>query len=209
MALSNLYTTGSVAKSFSSNSVIAGVYTRTFNELFPDINTEFDTTILFNNGSSSKMLNEGAYGSNFTAYNLDNTLHNGEPTINIEFLGCAIVNGLPDELTAINLSRKITTQNVDYGYDWNSIKDCRFITNIVSSENIDYTDYVLFDVSQTSNIVYNFNSTYVMAYFRYKESNEQSGDSGYVHDPGTLIGQGTDSNNGNRICSASFNVYAS
>lgn len=209
MKLSDLYTTGSVAKKFSVDSVIAGVYTRTFDEIFPDINTEFDTTILFNNGSTSEMLNNGAYGNNFTAYNLDNLLYNGEPTKKIEFLGCAIVENLPDELTAINLSRKITTQNVDYGYDWNSIKDCRFITNIVSSENIDYTDYVLFDISTTSNIVYNFNSTYVMAYFRYKETNEQSGDSGYVHNPETLIGQGTDSNNGNRICSASFNVYAS
>ena len=209
MKLSELYTTGSVAKKFSSSSVIAGVYTKTFDELFPDVNTEFDTTVLFNNGSTSEMLNKGAYGSNFTAYNLDNLLYNGEPTINVEFLGCAIVNGLPDELTAINLSRKITTQNVDYGYDWNSIKDCRFVINIVSSENIDYTDYVLFDVSQTSNIVYNFNTTYVMPYFYYKETNEQSGDAGYVHNPETLIGQGTDGNNGNRICSATFTVYAS
>ena len=209
MKLSDLYTTGSVAKKFSANSVIAGVYTRTFNEIFPDINTEFDTTILFNNGSTSEILNNGAYGNNFTAYNLDNLLYNGEPTKKIEFLGCAIVNGLPDELTAINLSRKITTRNSDYGYDWNSIKDCRFVINIVSSENIDYTDYVLFDVSQTSNIVYNFNSTYVIPYFYYKETNDQSGDSGYVHNPETLIGQGTDGNNGNRICSATFNVYAS
>ena len=209
MKLSDLYTTGSVAKSFSSNSVIAGVYTRTFNELFPDLNLEFDTTILFNNGSTSEMLNNGAYGNNFTAYNLDNLLYNGEPTKKIEFLGCAIVSGLPDELTAINLSRKITTRNVDYGYDWNSIKDCRFIINIVSSENIDYTDYVLFDVDTTTNIVYNFNSTYVIPYFYYKESNEQSETTGYVHNPETLIGQGTDGNNGNRICSAAFNVYAS
>ena len=209
MTLSELYTTGSVAKSFSSSSVIAGVYTRTFDELFPDINTEFDTTILFNNGSTSEMLNNGAYGSNFTAYNLDNLLYNGEPTQKIEFLGCAIVENLPNELTAINLSRKTTTRNSDYGYDWNSIKDCRFITNIVSSENIDYTNYVLFDVSQTSNIVYNFNSTYVIPYFYYKETNEQSGDSGYVHNPETLIGQGTDRNNGIRICSSTFNVYAS
>ena len=150
MKLNDLYTAGSVAKKFTSNSVIAGVYTRTFDELFPDINTEFDTTILFNNGSTSEMLNKGAYGSNFTAYNLDNTLHNGEPTINIEFLGCAIVENLPYELTAINLSRKITTRNTDYGYDWESIKNCRFITNIVSSENIDHTDYTLFDISKTS-----------------------------------------------------------
>ena len=209
MKLSDLYTTGSVAKKFSANSVIAGVYTRTFDELFSDINTEFDTTILFNNGSTSEMLNEGAYGSNFTAYNLDNLLYNGEPTQKIEFLGCAIVENLPTELTAINLSRKITTRNVDYGYDWNSIKDCRFVINIVSSENIDYTDYVLFDVSQTSNIIYNFNTTYVMPYFYYKETNEQSDTSGYVHNPETLIGQGADGNNGNRICSATFNVYAS
>ena len=209
MKLSDLYTTGSVAKKFTSNSVIAGVYTRTFDELFPDINTEFDTTVLFNNGSTSEMLNNGAYGSNFTAYNLDNLLYNGEPTQKIEFLGCAIVENLPSEITAINLSRKITTRNVDYGYDWNSIKDCRFVINIVSSENIDYTDYVLFDVSQTSNIVYNFNTTYVMPYFYYKETNEQSDDSGYVHNPETLIGQGTDGNNGNRICSATFNVYSS
>ena len=209
MKLSDLYTTGSVAKKFTSNSVIAGVYTRTFDELFSDINTEFDTTILFNNGSTSEMLNNGAYGSNFTAYNLDNLLYNGEPTQKIEFLGCAIVENLPTELTAINLSRKITTRNSDYGYDWNSIKDCRFVINIVSSENIDYTNYVLFDVSQTTNIVYNFNSTYVIPYFYYKETNEQSGNSGYVHNPETLIGQGTDGNNGNRICSATFNVYAS
>ena len=209
MKLSDLYTTGSVAKKFSSSSVIAGVYTRTFDELFSDINTEFDTTILFNNGSTSEMLNNGAYGNNFTAYNLDNLLYNGEPTQKIEFLGCAIVENLPTELTAINLSRKITTRNSDYGYDWNSIKDCRFVINIVSSENIDYTDYVLFDLSQTSNIVYNFNSTYVIPYFYYKETNEQSGTAGYVHNPETLIGQGQDGNNGNRICSATFNVYAS
>ena len=209
MKLSDLYTTGSVAKKFSLSSAIAGVYTRTFDELFPDINTEFDTTILFNNGSTSVMLNNGAYGSNFTAYNLDNTLHNGEPTINIDFLGCAIVENLPYELTAINLSRKTTTRNVDYGYDWNSIKNCRFITNIVSSDNIDYTDYTLFDISTTSNIVYNFNTTYVIPYFYYKESNEQSDTAGYVHNPETLINQGDDGNNGNRICSAIFNVYAS
>ena len=209
MALSDLYTTGSVAKKFSANSVIAGVYTRTFDEIFLNVNTEFDTSILFNNGSTSEMLNNGAYGNNFTAYNLDNLLYNGEPTQKIEFLGCAIVENLPDELTAINLSRKTTTKNPDYGYDWNSIKDCRFIINVVSSENIDYTDYVLFDVSQTSNIVYNFNTTYVIPYFYYKETNEQSGDSGYVHNPETLIGNGTDGNNGNRICSASFSVYTS
>ena len=69
MKLSDLYTTGTVAKKNNDGSSVAYVCTRPLSELYPDLDMEFDTSILFCNGSTSELMSKGAYGTNFTAYN--------------------------------------------------------------------------------------------------------------------------------------------
>ena len=175
MKLSDLYTTGTVAKKENGGS-IAYVCTKTLDELYPDMGMDFDTSILLSNGSTSEMLNNGAYGANFTAYNNNNTLYNGEPTIPINFLGTVIVRDWSELVIGINLSRKTVCVSPNIGGSWNDIKNARFILNIVSPDGIGYNDYTPYDMSTASNTVYNFNSTLVSANFYYKTNNLQIDD---------------------------------
>lgn len=202
MKLSELYTTGTVAKS-ETNSAIAYVCTRTLDEMYPDTNMEFDTSILLSNGSTSEMLNCGALGVNFTAYNNNNTLYNGEPTVNITFLGTAIVKEWNNYIYGINLSQKTVCIDPSYGGTWDFIKNARFVTNIVTSDNIDTNNYEQFDLNSTTNGIYNFNSTFVAPVFSYKTSNTQRDVGGTINNPITLTGD-----NQKRICGAAFRVYA-
>lgn len=203
MKLSELYTTGTVAKRNNDGSSVAYVCTRNLTELYPDLDMDFDTSILLNNGSTSELMSKGAYGTNFTAYNKSNTLYNGEPTKPIQYLGCCIVRGW-DSGNIINLSKHL----ISSGTSWENVsKDLRFVINVVSSDGIGYTDYIPFDLNNTTNIIYDFNSTYVLGEFGYRKTNTTRDTTGYVNDVHSLDGLGDDKNNGNRICSDSYSVW--
>ena len=203
MKLSDLYTTGTVAKRNNDGSSVAYVCTRPLSELYPDLDMDFDTSILFCNGSTSELMSKGAYGTNFTAYNKSNTLYNGEPTTQITYLGCCIVRGW-ETGNIINLSKHL----ISSGTAWEKgNKDLRFVINVVSSEDIGYNEYMPFDLNTTTNIIYDFNSTYVLGEFGYRKTNTTRDVTGYVNDVHSLDGLGDDGNNGNRICSDSYTVW--
>ena len=203
MKLSDLYTTGTVAKRNNDGSSVAYVCTKTLDELYPNLNIEFDTSVLLCNGSTSEMLNNGAYGANFTAYNYNKTLYNGEPTIPINFLGTVIVRDWSELVIGINLSRKTVCVSPNIGGSWNDVKNARFVLNIVSNDGIGYNDYTEFDLANSTNVVYNFNSTIVSPLFGYRTSNTQRDESATTSNPETLTGD-----NAKRISSAYFNIYS-
>ena len=200
MKLSELYTTGTVAKRNNDGSSVAYVCTKTLSELYPDLGMDFDTTILLNNGSTSELLNTGAFGQTATAYNKSNTLYNGEPSKKIQFLGCCIVREWGFG-TFINLSKHLIS-----GASWDSNFKLRFVINVISNENIGYNDYQPFNIDDSTNVVYDFNSTYVVCNFGYKKTNTTRDISGYVQNPHELDGTGTDSDNGKRICYGEYSV---
>ena len=157
MKLSDLYTKDTVARSIDS---IAVVCSRTIDEIYPTSEMEFDTSILLCNGSTSEMLNNGAYGKNYTVYTENATLQNGEQTTQITFLGCAIVRDW-DSGNIINLSKRLVAKGDIYGITWDDVKNLRFVINVVSTDGIGSSGYQKFDITTTSNIIYDFNSTFV------------------------------------------------
>ena len=200
MKLSDLYTTETVAISAGS---IAPVCTRTIDEMYPTTEMEFDTSILLCNGSTSEMLNNGAYGNNFTAYTSNGNLQNGETTSPINFLGCVIVRGLDTE-NPLNLSKKIVSKGDIYGITWDDVKNLRFIINVVSSEGISERNYQPFDITTTSNIIYDFNSTFVEPRYNYNKQNLFLSTTGSVTNPLSLSGD-----DAKRIYGSQFTVNAS
>ena len=202
MKLSELYTTGTVAKRNNDGSSVAYVCTKTLAELYPDLGMDFDTTILLNNGSTSELLNTGAFGQTATAYNKSNTLYNGEPSKKIQFLGCCIVKEWGFG-TFINLSKHLISNA-----SWDSNFKLRFVINVISNENIGYNDYQPFNIDDSTNVVYDFNSTYVVCNFGYKKTNTTRDISGYVQNPHELDGTGTDGDTGKRICYDEYSVMA-
>ena len=202
MKLSELYTTGTVAKRNNDGSSVAYVCTRPLSELYPDLDMEFDTTILLNNGSTSELLNTGAFGQNATAYNNNNTLYHGEPSSKIQYLGCCIVREWGFG-TFINLSKHLIS-----GSSWDANFKLRFVINVISSENIGYNNYQDFNIDNSTNVVYDFNSTYVVCNFGYKKTNTTRDISGYVQNPHELDGTGDDGNTGKRICYGEYSVMA-
>ena len=200
MKLSDLYTTGTVAKRNNDGSSVAYVCTKTLAELYPDLGMDFDTTILLNNGSTSELLNTGAFGQTATAYNKNNTLYNGEPSSKIQYLGCCVVREWGFG-TFINLSKHLIS-----GSEWDSNFKLRFVINVISNENIGYNDYQPFNIDDSTNVVYDFNSTYVVCNFGYKKTNTTRDISGYVQNPHELDGTGTDGDTGKRICYGEYSV---
>ena len=202
MKLSDLYTTGTVAKRNNDGSSVAYVCTKTLAELYPDLDMEFDTTILLNNGSTSELLNTGAFGQTATAYNNNNTLYNGEPSSKIQYIGCCVVREWGFG-TFINLSKHLISNSL-----WDSNFKLRFVINVISNENIGYNDYQPFNIDDSTNVVYDFNSTYVVCNFGYKKTNTTRDISGHVQNPHELDGTGTDGDTGKRICYDEYSVMA-
>lgn len=200
MKLGEIYTTGTVVRSVGS---IAPVCTRKIDEMYPETGMEFDTSILMCNGSTSEMLNKGAYGNNFTAYTQNESLQNGEHTIPIKFLGCVIIRDW-DGNNPLNLTRKIVSKGDIYGATWDDVKNLRFVTNVVSSGGISESNYQSFDITTTSNIIYDFNSTYVEPSYSYNKQNLFLSSTGYVTNPLSLSGDDT-----KRIYNAQFIVNGS
>ena len=202
MKLSDLYTNGTVAKRNNDGSTVAYVCTKTLAELYPDLGMDFDTTILLNNGSTSELLNTGAFGQTATAYNKSNTLYHGEPSSKIQYLGCCVVREWGFG-TFINLSKHLIS-----GSSWDANFKLRFVINVISNENIGYNNYQPFNIDETTNVVYDFNSTYVVCNFGYKKTNTTRDISGYVQNPHELDGTGDDGNTGKRICFDEYSVMA-
>ena len=202
MKLSELYTTGTVARRNNDGSSVAYVCTKKLSELYPDLGMDFDTTILLNNGSTSELLNTGAFGQTATAYNKSNTLYNGEPSSKIQYLGCCVVREWGFG-TFINLSKHLISNS-----SWDSNFKLRFVINVISNENIGYNDYQPFNIDESTNVVYDFNSTYVVCNFGYKKTNTTRDISGYVQNPHELDGTGTDGDTGKRICYDEYSVMA-
>ena len=94
------------------------------------------------------------------------------------------------------------------GASWDSNFKLRFVINVISNENIGYNDYQPFNIDDSTNVVYDFNSTYVVCNFGYKKTNTTRDISGYVQNPHELDGTGTDGDTGKRICYDEYSVMA-
>lgn len=172
MALNKIYTDNTVIKKHNGGT-LAWVATKTYNELFGE--NEFDFSILLNNSSTSKMLNNGAYGKNPTKYLELRTIASGEPTVPIQFLGCFL--STTDSISVsygFNITKKTSFMNENLGGDsWNSfINNFRFIIDFVpATNNISYETYQDFDYNNTTSVKYGFGTTYLEFNAEYNKSN--------------------------------------
>lgn len=172
MALNKIYTDNTVIKK-QNGGTLAWVATKPYNELFGE--NEFDFSILLNNSSTSKMLNNGAYGKNPTKYLELKTVASGEPTVPIQFLGCFL--STTDSISVsygFNITKKtpFITENLG-GDSWNSfINNFRFIIDFVpTTNNISYETYQDFDYNNTTTVKYGFGTTYLEFNAEYNKSN--------------------------------------
>lgn len=173
MALSKIYTDNTVVKK-SNGGTLAWVATKPYKELFGE--NEFDLSILLNNSSTSKMLNNGAYGDTATKYNSANVVASGAPTTPIQFLGCFLsTNDSYNVSYGINVTQKITMDQENIGGDsWQQfIDNFRFIVDFVPADDVDYQNYQNFDYYNTTKIKYGFSSTYLVFNALYNTNNEQ------------------------------------
>ena len=172
MALNKIYTDNAVIKK-RNGGTLAWVATKPYNELFGE--NEFDFSILLNNSSTSKMLNNGAYGKNPTKYLELKTIASGEPTVPIQFLGCFL--STTDSISVsygFNITKKTPFINENLGGDsWNSfINNFRFIIDFVpATNNISYETYQDFDYNNTTTVKYGFGTTYLEFNAEYNTSN--------------------------------------
>lgn len=172
MALNKIYTDNTVIKKHNGGT-LAWVATKPYNELFGE--NEFDFSIFLNNSSTSKMLNNGAYGKNPTKYLELKTIASGEPTVPIQFLGCFLSTS--DSISVsygFNITKKTPFINENLGGDsWNSfINNFRFIIDFVpATNNISYETYQDFDYNNTTTVKYGFGTTYLEFNAEYNKSN--------------------------------------
>ena len=172
MALSKIYTDNTVIKR-SNGGTLAWVATKPYNELFGE--NEFDLSILLNNSSTSKMLNNGAYGKNPTKYLELKTIASGEPTAPIQFLGCFL--STTDSITVsygFNITKKLPfiTENIG-GDSWiNFINNFRFVIDFIpATNNISYETYQDFDYNNTTAVKYGLGTSYIEFNAEYKTAN--------------------------------------
>lgn len=172
MALNKIYTDNTVIKR-SNGGTLAWVATKPYNELFGE--NEFDLSILLNNSSTSKMLNNGAYGKNPTKYLELRTIASGEPTVPIQFLGCFL--STTDSISVsygFNITKKTPFINENLGGDsWtNFINNFRFVIDFIpATNNISYETYQDFDYNNTTAVKYGFGTSYIEFNAEYNKSN--------------------------------------
>ena len=201
MALSKIYTDNTVVKKTNGGS-IAWVATKTYKELFGE--NEFDLSIMLNNSSTSKMLNNGAYGDKPTKYNSSNVVASGENTTPIQFLGCFLsTTDSYGTAYGINVTQKITMDQENIGGDsWQQFIDSfRFIVDFVSADGVSYQNYQDFDYYNTTKIKYGFSSTYLVFNALYNTSNVQLFNRSETSNPESITGD-----NSKRFLRASLNV---
>lgn len=172
MALNKIYTDNTVIKRNNSGT-LAWVATKPYNELFGE--NEFDLSILLNNSSTSKMLNNGAYGNNPTKYLELKTIASGEPTVPIQFLGCFL--STIDSISVsygFNITKKTPFINENLGGDsWQQfIDNFRFVIDFIpATNNISYKTYQDFDYNNTTAVKYGFGTSYIEFSAEYKTAN--------------------------------------
>ena len=172
MALNKIYTDNTVIKR-SNGGTLAWVATKPYNELFGE--NEFDLSILLNNSSTSKMLNNGAYGKNPTKYLDLRTIASGEPTVPIQFLGCFL--STTDSISVsygFNITKKTPFINENLGGDsWQQfINNFRFVIDFIpATNNISYETYQDFDYNNTTAVKYGFGTSYIEFSAEYKTAN--------------------------------------
>lgn len=174
MALNKIYTDNTVVKRNNSSGGIAWVATKPYKELFGE--GEFDLSILLNNSSTSKILNNGAYGDHPTKYNSANVVASGEPTTPIQFLGCFLsTNDSYSLIYGINVTQKMSMNMDVYGGDsWQQfIDNFRFIVDFVPADGISYQEYQDFDYYNTTKVKYGLSSSYLTFSALYNTSNAQ------------------------------------
>ena len=201
MALNKIYTDNTVVKKNNGGN-IAWVATKPYKELFSE--NEFDLSILLNNSSTSKMLNNGAYGSKPTKYNSSNVVASGENTTPIQFLGCFLsTNDSYGIAFGINITQKITMGQENIGSDsWQQfIDNFRFIVDFVSADGVSYQNYQDFDYYNTTKTKYGFSSTYLVFNALYNTSNIQLFNRSETSNPESITGD-----NSKRFLRASLNV---
>ena len=106
MKLSDLYTTGTVAKRNNDGSSVAYVCTRPLSELYPDLDMEFDPSILFCNGSTSELMSNKA-----EMLNMDCFITRNENEYNLDIPD----NLLPLQEKTVVYSRTDTVNAPDFG----------------------------------------------------------------------------------------------
>ena len=201
MALNKIYTDNVVVKKYNGGN-IAWVATKPYKELFGE--NEFDLSILLNNSSTSKMLNNGAYGGKPTKYNSSNVVASGENTTPIQFLGCFLsTNDSYGIAYGINVTQKITMQQENIGGDsWQQfIDNFRFIVDFVPADGVSYQNYQDFDYYNTTKVKYGFSSTYLVFNALYNTSNVQLFNRSETSNPESITGD-----NSKRFLRASLNV---
>ena len=201
MALNKIYTDNTVIKKNNGGS-IAWVATKTYKELFGE--NEFDLSIMLNNSSTSKMLNNGAYGDKPTKYNNANVVASGAPTTPIQFLGCFLsTNDSYDTAYGINITQKITMNQENIGGDsWQHfIDNFRFIVDFVPADGVSYQNYQDFDYYNTPKTKYGFSSTYLTFNAVYNTSNVQLFNRNETSNPESITGD-----NSKRFLRASLSV---
>ena len=201
MALNKIYTDNTVIKK-SNGGTLAWVATKPYNELFGE--DEFDLSILLNNSSTSKMLNNGAYGGKPTKYNSANVVASGENTTPIQFLGCFLSTTDSYNIAyGINITQKITMEQENIGGDsWQQfIDNFRFIVDFVSADGVSYQNYQDFDYYNTTKTKYGFSSTYLVFNALYNTSNVQLFNRSETSNPESITGD-----NSKRFLRASLNV---
>ena len=172
MALNKIYTDNTVIMK-RNGGTLAWVATKPYNELFGE--NEFDLSILLNNSSTSKMLNNGAYGKNPTKYLELRTIASGEPTVPIQFLGCFL--STTDSISisyGFNITKKTPFINENLGGDsWtNFINNFRFVIDFIpATNNISYETYQDFDYNNTTAVKYGFGTSYIEFNAEYKTAN--------------------------------------
>lgn len=188
MALNKIYTDNTVIKKTNGGS-IAWVATKPYKELFGE--DEFDLSILLNNSSTSKMLNNGAYGDKPTKYNSANVVASGANTTPIQFLGCFLsTNDSYGIAYGINVTQKLTMNQENIGGDsWqNFIDKFRFIVDFVPSDGVSYQEYQDFDYYNTTKVKYGLSSTYLVFNAIYNTSNVQLYDRSNTSNPESITG---------------------
>lgn len=212
MALNKIYTDNTVVKRNNSSGGIAWVATKPYKELFGE--GEFDLSILLNNSSTSKMLNNGAYGDNPTKYNSENVVASGEPTTPIQFLGCFLsTNDSYSLIYGINVTQKMSMTMDDYGGDsWQQfIDNFRFIVDFVPADGVSYQEYQDFDYYNTTKIKYGLSSSYLTFSALYNTSNVQLYNRNQTSNPESITGDDAKRflRSGISVTTTNYNKYMS
>ena len=188
MALNKIYTDNTVVKK-TNGGYTAWVATKPYKELFGE--DEFDLSIMLNNSSTSKMLNNGAYGNKPTKYNSANVVASGDPTMPIQFLGCFLsTNDSYSTVYGINITQKLTMNQENISGDsWQQfIDNFRFIVDFVPSDGVSYQNYQDFDYYNTTKIKYGLSSTYLTFNALYNTSNVQLYNRSETSNPESITG---------------------